>query len=196
MPAIQAEMEGGTMAYRIALLDDDIKELDRTARMLSFYGERHPQYELEITCFQEIKPFMEAVCRGEEKEGQAFEILLMDIYLPDGDGIESAQVLREKGYGGIIMFKSSSDGDALRAYSVSALHYLLKPASQEQLDGAMDKAVAKIRRCQASVEKEERNVQPIRGAFLSEKEPGGGQKAFRTYTKKILAKMKRIILPQ
>ncbi len=148
------------MAYRIAVLDDDTRELYRTAEMLSFYGERHPQHELEITCFQETGPFMEAVCSGDGKEEWAFDVLLMDIYLPDGDGIESARALREKGYGGAIIFKSSSGEDAVRAYSVSALHYLVKPVSQEKLDGAMDRAAAKIRQYPPAVIAEERNVQP------------------------------------
>jgi len=52
------------MAYQIAMLDDDKKELHKTAELLSLYGETHPQYKLEITCFQEIKPFMDAVCSG------------------------------------------------------------------------------------------------------------------------------------
>ena len=153
------------MAYRIAVLDDDIRELDRTAKMLSLYGETHPQYELEIACFQETGPFMEAVCSGDRKEEWAFDVLLMDIYLFDGDGIESARVLREKGYKGVIIFKSSSEEDAIRAYSVSALHYLVKPVSREKFDGAMDRAVAKIRQYQPAVIKEKINVQPEGGAL-------------------------------
>ncbi len=175
------------MAYRIAVLDDDTRELHRTAEMLSFYGERHRQCELEITCFQEIKPFMEAVCSGDRKEEWAFDVLLMDIYLPDGDGIESARVLREKGYEGAIIFKSSSEEDAVRAYSVSALHYLVKPVSQENLDGAMDRAVAKIRQYQPAAVKEEINVQPGGGALLNKKEPEG-KKPPGHMIKKILAK--------
>ncbi len=175
------------MAYRIAVLDDDTRELHRTAEMLSFYGERHRQYQLEITCFQEIKPFMEAVhCKG-GNEKWAFDVLLMDIYLPDGDGIESARVLRKKGYEGVIIFKSSSEEDAIRAYSVSALHYLVKPVNQEKLDGAMDRAVAKIRQYQPTVIKEEINVQPGGGALLNKKKPES-KKPSGHMIKKILAK--------
>ncbi len=55
------------MAYRIAVLDDDKKELHKTEELLSLYGETHSQYKLEITCFEEIKPFMDAVCSGDGK---------------------------------------------------------------------------------------------------------------------------------
>ncbi len=178
------------MAYRIAVLDDDIRELDRTAEMLSFYGERHRQCELEITCFQEIKPFMEAVCSGDRKEEWAFDVLLMDIYLPDGDGIESAGVLREKGYEGVIIFKSSSEEDAIRAYSVSALHYLVKPISQENLDGAMDRAAEKIRQHAAVLAKEKICVPPVSSTSINEKAPEGGKplgRMIKNVIKKILA---------
>lgn len=131
------------MAYQIAVLDDDARELHKTEEMFSLYEETHPQYELEITCFQEIKPFMEAVYYKDGNEKWAFDVLLMDVYLPDGDGIESAQVLREKGYEGVIIFKSSSEEDAIRAYSVSALHYLVKPVAQDKFFKAIEKAVRK-----------------------------------------------------
>lgn len=56
------------MAYQIAVLDDDVRELNKMEEMLSLYGETHPQHELEIACFQEIKPFMDAVvCSGDRK---------------------------------------------------------------------------------------------------------------------------------
>ncbi len=179
------------MAYRIAVLDDDIRELHRTVEMLSCYGERHQQYPLEITCFQEIKPFMEAVYCKDGNEKWAFDVLMMDVYLPDGDGIESARVLRDKGYEGVIIFKSSLGEDAIRAYSVSALHYLVKPVSQKKLDGAMDRAVEKIRQYAVSqTTKEDIIVLPVSSTSINEKAPEGGMplgSMIKNVIKKILA---------
>ncbi len=164
------------MTYRVAVLDDDTRELHRTAEMLSFYGERRRQFGLEITYFQEVKPFMEAVSCKDGKGKWAFDVLLMDVYLPDGDGIESAGLLREKGYEGVIIFKSSLREDALRAYSIRALHYLVKPVSQEKLDGAMDKAVKEIRRRVEKQEDAEQNVPFFSGGPSAlEKETGSGK---------------------
>ncbi len=174
------------MVYRIAVLDDDTRELHRTVEMLSCYGERHQQCQLEITCFQEIKPFMEAVYCKDGNEKWAFDVLLMDVYLPDGDGIESAQVLREKGYEGVIIFKSSLGENAIRAYSVSALHYLVKPVSQEKLDGAMDRAVEKIRQYAAVLAKEEISVPPVSSTSINEKAPEGGKPLGRMIKNSIL----------
>ncbi len=176
------------MAYRIAVLDDDGRELHKTEEMLSCYGETHPQYTLQITCFQEIKPFMDAVCGGAEKEERAFDVLLMDVYLPDGNGMDSAKILREKGYKGVIIFKSSLPDDMVEAYSVNALCYLVKPVSQEELDRAMDKAVKEIRRPAEEAADEERKLQPAGG--VSEKETGSGKPEvfphLRDMVKKIL----------
>ncbi len=188
------------MAYRIAVLDDDGRELHKTEEMLSRYGETHPQYTLQITCFQEIKPFMDAVCGGAGEEERAFDVLLMDVYLPDGNGIDSAKILREKGYEGVIIFKSSSPDDMVEAYFVNALCYLMKPVSQEELDRAMDKAVKEIRRHAEELAGErklrhaeeltgrERKQQPAGG--VSEKESGSGKPEvfppLRDMVKKIL----------
>ncbi len=158
------------MAYRIAVLDDDGRELHKTEEMLSRYGETHPQYTLQITCFQEIKPFMDAVCGGAGEEERAFDVLLMDVYLPDGNGIDSAKILREKGYEGVIIFKSSSPDDMVEAYSVDALCYLMKPVSQEEFDRAMDKAVKEIRRYTEAPADRKGKMQPVSG--ISEEETG------------------------
>lgn len=172
------------MAYRIAVLDDDSKELHKTEEMLFLYGEEHRQHVLEITCFQEMKPFMDAVCGRDENKEWTFDILLMDVYLPDGNGIKSAKILREKGYEGIIIFKSSSQDNAIEAYSVNALHYLVKPVSQEQLDRAMEKAVAEILRHTAAGE--ETNVQLTSGTLYT-KVPKGSN-PLRHMINKILTK--------
>lgn len=129
--------------FWIAVLDDEITELHKTSEMLSLYEKMHPEYELKISCYTEMKLFMEAVCGREGQVVQDFDILFMDICLPDGNGVEGAQILREKGFHGSIVFKSSSREYALEAYSVGALQYLVKPVSKEKLFRALDRAIEK-----------------------------------------------------
>lgn len=133
------------MAYRIAVLDDEEAELRKTEEILSLYGKSHPGYEFKISCYSEMKKFMDAVRAGGEHAEWAFDILLMDIYLPDGNGIKSAGILRQKGFEGVIIFKSSSLDNAMDAFSVGAMQYLVKPVSQEKLEKAIEKAVEKVR---------------------------------------------------
>lgn len=138
------------MTYRIAVLDDNEADLQRTEEMFSAYSAAHPAHELQTACFTHTEPFMESVCRtGHDGAGAwAFDILLMDIYLPDGNGMNCARTLRENGYEGIIIFQSSSEEHAIEAYQVDAIQYLLKPVSQERFFAAMDRVAEELEKCQ------------------------------------------------
>lgn len=103
--------------------------------------------------------FMEAVCRKDENGQWAFDILLMDICLPDGDGIESARVLRQKGFQSVIIFQSSSAEYAMDAFSVSALQYLVKPVCREHMDRTIERAIEEIQHKPVQERKEETNGQ-------------------------------------
>lgn len=70
----------------------------------------------------------------------------MDIYLPDGSGMECVRTLRENGYEGSIIFQSSSAEHTVEAFQVDAIQYLLKPVSQEQFFAAVDRAASELTR--------------------------------------------------
>ena len=54
------------------------------------------------------------------------DILLLDIRMPDKDGMEVAHELRERGYSGEIIFLTVSKEYAIKAFNVDAYHYLVK----------------------------------------------------------------------
>ncbi|MDE6663741.1 MAG: response regulator [Lachnospiraceae bacterium] len=132
------------MVYRIAVLDDEAAELQNIKEMLLLYAKEHPEHELEIVCFTETTALMESVSYGQENWEDAFHILFMDINLPDGAEMESARCLRQKGFDDVIIFTSSSAEYALDAWAVEALHYLVKPVSQEGIGRVMKKAIEKL----------------------------------------------------
>ncbi len=137
------------MGYRIALLTSEAAESDRMKKLLACYGKTHPEQELETVCYRKLQPFMEAVCGcgAGKRAGWAFDILIMDVEMPDGDGIEAASLLRRKGFGGIIIFQSRTADHALEAYGVDALQYLVKPVSREGFNRAMERAVKELCPC-------------------------------------------------
>lgn len=49
---------------RIAVLDDDVKEIHKTEQMISAYEEMHSEHEYIVACHTEVKTFMEAMCTG------------------------------------------------------------------------------------------------------------------------------------
>lgn len=161
------------MFYRIAILDDDADALRRMEEMFSAYGAAHPEHDWETACFTHAEPFMESVCRTGHEGEWAFDMLLMDIYLPDGNGMECARTLRRNGYDGMIIFQSSSAEHAVEAYAVDAVQYLIKPVSQERLFAAADRAVEELpryrkKRCKKVTE--EQPVQPTGNTNLEKKQ--------------------------
>ena len=59
--------------------------------------------------------------------GAVVDVCFLDIVMPEMNGIELAQQLREAGYAGDIVFFTTSNEYASESYGVNAFAYLLKP---------------------------------------------------------------------
>lgn len=121
---------------RIGICDDEEASLDELRRLSTDYGrERH--LDLDIRCFSAGDELL-----AELKAGSSFDVLFLDIYLGEDDGIEIAKKIREFDKAACIVFATSSRDRALDSYSVRALQYLVKPIGPESLAQAMDQALA------------------------------------------------------
>lgn len=70
------------------------------------------------------------------------DILLLDIRMPDMDGIEAAQHLQKMTAPPAVIFTTAYDNYALQAFDLNAVDYLLKPIRLERLQTAIHKARA------------------------------------------------------
>ncbi|MCB5185677.1 LytTR family DNA-binding domain-containing protein [Methylobacillus gramineus] len=70
------------------------------------------------------------------------QVLLLDIRMPEMDGIEAAQHAQKLQTPPAIIFTTAFDGYAVQAFEMSAVDYLLKPIRQERLAAALSKARA------------------------------------------------------
>jgi len=70
------------------------------------------------------------------------DILLLDIRMPEMDGIEVAQHLQKLSKPPAIIFTTAYDNYAMQAFDMSAVDYLLKPIRLERLQTALHKARA------------------------------------------------------
>lgn len=77
---------------------------------------------------------------GEEllKEKEKFDIVLLDLMLP---GIHGLEVARQISGRSRVIFITSYREHAVEAFDVNAVHYLVKPVTQERLFPALDRAV-------------------------------------------------------
>ncbi len=80
---------------------------------------------------------------GEEvlEEAELLDILFLDIRMPGLSGMETARRLREAGSRCALIFVTAIEDCVFEAFDVDALHYLVKPFSDEKLREVLQKAI-------------------------------------------------------
>jgi two-component system response regulator AlgR len=96
------------------------------------------------------------------------DVVLLDIRMPEMDGIEFAQHLQKLPEPPAIVFTTAYDGYAIRAFEVHAIDYLLKPIRASRLKDALMRAQS-VRAPAAAALRELSRGAP---AFLSAQERG------------------------
>jgi two-component system response regulator AlgR len=114
---------------KILIVDDEKLARDRLNRMI----EKLPHYEV-VAQASNGKEALEMAA------SMAPDIVLMDIRMPDMDGIQAARHLSEMTLPPAVIFTTAYDDRTLDAFETHAVDYLLKPVKKERLLAAMDAA--------------------------------------------------------
>ncbi len=117
---------------RIAIVDDDVQALEQLKHKLKKYSKEN-DFELTVTAFTEGKTFLKTVAK------ERFDMVFLDIDLPEMNGIRIAKYLRKSELPIIIVFCTNLEQYAIEGYTVDALGYLLKPIKDYSLRLVMDK---------------------------------------------------------
>lgn len=92
-----------------------------------------------------------------------YELLILDLTLPDMDGIELCKKVREKTDIPIIVSSARTDiTDKVLALKFGADDYIPKPYDPRELEARI---ISNVRRAQNSIESDEKNEQKNSGAF-------------------------------
>lgn len=113
----------------ILIIDDEKPARDRLRRLLD--------------AMPECSVAGEAASGGEALElirELSPEVLLLDISMPGMDGMSLAGVLQEGGASPAVIFCTAYQDQALRAFEVDAVDYLVKPVRSERLEKALGRA--------------------------------------------------------
>lgn len=130
---------------RIAICDDEEKQLNQTTALLNTYLQSRPNLNGQVEMFQSGGALL---TRAENAEG--FDLYVLDILMPELNGIDTGRRLRALGEGGEIVYLTSSNDFAADSYDVRAFFYLLKPVEQNKLFQVLDGAVEKLNRRRSS----------------------------------------------
>lgn len=124
---------------QIAICDDRIEELERTYYMAEAYNNTHSELNISLRKFQSGNDLLESVSGRKH-----FDIYLLDILMPNVNGIAVGTAIREKDETASIIYLTASPDYAVQSYQVDADGYLLKPFGEEDLFAALDKVIARL----------------------------------------------------
>lgn len=108
---------------RIAICDDDQQELNQMVEAVRGWDRsRQPE------CFTNGADFLQAASMK-----KPFSIVFLDVYMPGQNGITVAEELQRISPETDIVFVTTSQEHAVDAFSLHALHYLVKPVTVEDI---------------------------------------------------------------
>ena len=117
---------------KIAIVDDMHRDRICLASYIKkYFSTRNVPYE--IVEFSSGEEFLDHFVKD------AYDLVFMDIYMKQKNGMEAAKEVYQKDPKVSIVFQSTSDEFGVASYAVHALYYLLKPYSEEEFIQAMDK---------------------------------------------------------
>lgn len=130
---------------RIAIVDDLSEERallrDRLERQLC-----RRSIQADIFEFSSGEDFLSAEKR------QPFDVTFMDIYMEGMTGTEAAKELRKTDTKCLLVFTTTSTDHALEGFRVRAMHYLVKPFTEEDIAALTDEIIARIPRPEKYIE--------------------------------------------
>ena len=120
------------MTISVLICDDLPEERRNLSRMLRHYEEEKGDIELRL----------EAASDGSELlslwKPERWDIIFLDIYMPQLNGVEAARRLRKVDDRCEIVFATTSRDHGMEGYELRALDYLTKPFTQQDVDAVMD----------------------------------------------------------
>lgn len=117
---------------RIALCDDEAALMQSYAGMIREWSDR-TGCPCEISTFNSSRNLL-----LEFRDGYFFDLLLLDIEMPEMNGMELAREIRQTDRKVIIVFLTNYDNFVFEGYEVGAYRYLMKSKAAEKLGGLLD----------------------------------------------------------
>ena len=127
------------MNLRIAIVDDRNDDRDHLENMIRRFFSLQNGDRIEIETFSSAEDFLPSFSTGR------YCMAFLDIVMNEMNGIELAKKLRESDAHLLIVFQTTSREYAFDAFPVHPFDYLMKPCTEEDLDGVLNEALRVLR---------------------------------------------------
>ncbi len=126
---------------RIAVCEDESNMLEAVGRMVLEYASANPQMNITLHSFHSAYDLLES----RNGKDAPYHIYLLDILMPQMNGIELARYIRKDDDQAVIIFMTSSREYALESFKASPMQYLVKPVHEITLFSALEKACQRVK---------------------------------------------------
>lgn len=126
---------------KLVLCDDNSADLETLRLSADNYINRHG-FDGETVCFTSPEEVLRFSENSDESDAVVY---LLDVIMPETDGIALGKRIRERDKSAAVIYISSSQEYLLDAFSVRAFSYLLKPFSEEKLFSELDECLSKVK---------------------------------------------------
>ena len=127
------------MMYRIAVCDDNPADRAYVAALIERWG-RAAGLGVTVERYPSAESFLFAY-----EEDPSFDVLCLDIEMGEISGVELAKKLRRLGAGLQIVFVTGYMEYIAEGYDVEALHYLVKPVTEEKMSAVLNRAAERLK---------------------------------------------------
>ena len=122
----------------VAICDDEQVEIEFLSNHVCVWAAGR-DIQVRISTYESAESLLFAY-----EDDKAIDILLLDIQMGGMDGVSLAKKIREGNKEVQIIFVTGYMEYVVDGYDVEALHYLLKPVTNEKLTKILDRAITKL----------------------------------------------------
>lgn len=120
---------------KFAICDDNAEDLEKVNSLLNRYHRIHSGLDLCVDLFSSSMQLLSQL------DKESYHIYLLDIQMPDKNGIELGMEIRQRDKKAAIAYLTHYPEYAIDSYEVQAFYYMLKPLEQKRFFQLLDRLV-------------------------------------------------------
>lgn len=126
--------------FRVAIVDDNPDFLEEGKKITKEFFREH-RLKCEIKTYERAAPVIETI-----KESQYFDIFLIDIEMPEMDGMELARQIRQMYDSPYIIFVTSHIEYSIKGYEYGVWRYIIKEEMDKNLPQAYESLIMQAKK--------------------------------------------------